>query len=194
MIDPWDEDEIFERLTEIDLSGFTAEEKIDAHRREADAAPPDSPAHASFSTALADHLQMGGRHDEARAVLTGILDHPARTAIHQRAALADLELEAGETQRAEELLRELLDLSRAGALEDSDHSFVGESLEEHARLREAHRWFTIPLRDLDPSDIETLDIGCVHGRYRVRRELGLPVDLYDKASEEIKAWAAQARD
>ena len=113
---------------------------------------------------------------------------------HPFISLLDLALVTGRTGDADAVAADLLDLSRAGALDAADHHMIGESLEEHDRPKQAHRWFTIVLRDEDPDDLDALHMGCLHGRFRVRRELGLPLDAYDRASEELNEIYAAARE
>lgn len=187
-------DPVLDALTEIDLDpSLTREAKIAALLARADEAPPGSEMRTVMRGAAADHLQVLGQFDEARALLQQIGPEDEPGAIHPAARLLDLELAAGNPDEVAELSRTLLAASRNGDLTEQDHHFVGESLEEHGRERDALRWFSIPLRMVDPDDLWALPIGCVHGRYRVRRVLGMPFDGYDRASEEIKEIVAQER-
>ena len=63
---------------------------------------------------------------------------------------------------------------------------VADALEEVGRLREAMRWFTIGLRDLDPQqDLPAFEEEyALMGRSRVRRALDLPPDHYDVLARE----------
>lgn len=63
----------------------------------------------------------------------------------------------------------------------------------HDQLREAHRWFTMPLSYADP-DSEDLDYLCLAARLRVREALGLPQDRFDRlAFEERELRRAEVR-
>jgi hypothetical protein len=56
---------------------------------------------------------------------------------------------------------------------------IGEVYEEHDRLREAHRWLTMPLTYADPDD-DDLDYLLLVARLRVREALGLARDRFDE--------------
>ncbi|SEE20098.1 hypothetical protein [Jiangella alba] len=65
-------------------------------------------------------------------------------------------------------------------------SFLGESYEEAGHLVEAHRWFTMGLaaaeRGGDPAGAAP---ALLAGRFRVRRELDLPVDEDDQEYADL---------
>ena len=61
-------------------------------------------------------------------------------------------------------------------------------------LASGHRSYQHPLVALLDLDLDGLHIGCLHGRFRVRRELGLPLDSYDRASVEVKEMYAERPD
>ncbi|SDS11312.1 hypothetical protein [Jiangella sp. DSM 45060] len=65
-------------------------------------------------------------------------------------------------------------------------SFLGESYEEAGHLAEAHRWFTMGLavaeRSGDPAGAAP---ALLAGRFRVRRELDLPVDEDDQEYADL---------
>lgn len=187
-----DLDDILDDIDDIELSG--REDRADVLRERADRHPVGSEARCAYLTILGEHLQMQERYAEARAAFEEVLDSGHRTYHHPLVSLLDLALETGRTDEADALLARLLELSRRGDLDAGDHEMIGESLELHGRPEAAHRWFTIPLRDVDPDDLDALDIGCVHGRFRVRRVLDLPPDPYDRASLEIKAMRARELD
>jgi tetratricopeptide (TPR) repeat protein len=191
-VDEPDLDDIFDDIDDIELSDRV--DRGDMLRAGADRHPVGSEARSAYLTILGEHLQMERRYAEARAALEEVLDSGHRPFNHPLVPLLDLDLETGRTDEADELLARLLELSRRGNLEANDHEMIGESLEMCGRARDAHRWFTIPLRDVDPDDLDDLDIGCLHGRFRVRRALGMPLDPYDRASLEIKAMRARELD
>jgi hypothetical protein len=99
--------------------------------------------------------------------------------IDPRAQLLGVLFELGEEPHAEALLDELRRDVRDGRARGRVHEFVGETLELDGRLDQALRWFQSGLTR-DQGD----DYGCLNGRYRVRRALGLPHDRYDAVCEE----------
>lgn len=138
---------------------------------------------AAFLAALASELQLKGDVDQARATYLAAIDDGGPTVLELRCGLLSVELESGSEDRVKQLLSELLALSRADMLVEVEYEWIADSLEYADRLREAMRWYTIPMRDIDAEDIDLLPIGLLHGRWRVRRELGLPPDAYDEARE-----------
>ena len=103
--------------------------------------------------------------------------------LQPRAGLLAVALARGDDARVDELLAELIALSRAERLVIGDYEWIAESLEDAGRLRAALRWFTIPLRDIQPGDLDLMPPLCLDGRWRVRRALDLPVDAYDEAHD-----------
>jgi len=146
-----------------------------------------------FLCSLAEFLGFQGRWDEAREAYRNALSDGGRTIIDPRIGLLDIDVESGEHDRIDTHLPVLLQASRDGELSDHDCEWIGEALEEADRLKDAHRWFTIPLRDIDPDDIGQLPIGCINGRYRVRRDLELPMDKYDEATFAVRDLYRAAR-
>ena len=71
---------------------------------------------------------------------------------------------------------------------------VAECLEDKGRLKEAMRWFTLGLRDLDPQDDlpDHEEESALIGRWRVRQALELPPDHYDELAR-ITVEARRAR-
>jgi tetratricopeptide (TPR) repeat protein len=177
-----DFDEASDEIDEIQQTlGLAA--RIDAFRRRSDELEVGEDGRAEFLACLAGELELNGDVDDARAAYLEAINDGGPTELEPRCGLLSIELTAGHDDRVTELLRELLAMARAQGLSDTEHHWVGESLEAAGRFREAMRWFTIPLRDIDPDDIEALPIALVHGRWRVRRELGLPQDAYDEARD-----------
>lgn len=44
----------------------------------------------------------------------------------------------------------------------------------------------MPLREVDPGELESGDFLLLAGRYRVRRALGLPMDAFDEETDAIR--------
>lgn len=144
---------------------------------------PGEEGRAEVLSCLADELRAEGRLDEARTTYQEAVDDGGRTILDPHAGLLAVALADGDDARADELLTTLLARSRAGDLVVGDHEWIADSLEEAGRLRAALRWFTIPLRDIDPGDVDRMPPMCLDGRWRVRRALDLPVDAYDDAHD-----------
>lgn len=144
---------------------------------------PGEDGRAAFLCALAGELNMAGDLDGARTASLAAIDDGGPTTLDPRCGLLMNELHAGDQVRADEILGELLARVRAGLLGETECEWIAGSLEEADRLKDAHRWYTIPVRDIDPEDIDELPIHLLDGRYRVRRELGLPLDAYDEARD-----------
>jgi tetratricopeptide (TPR) repeat protein len=138
---------------------------------------------AEVLACLADELVDDGRLDDAEAAYQEAVDDGGRTVLEPRAGLLAVALARGDDSRADELLADLLATSRTDGLVIGDYEWIAESLEDAGRLREALRWFTIPLRDIQPGDLELMPPLCLDGRWRVRRALDLPVDAYDEAHD-----------
>jgi hypothetical protein len=148
-------------------------------------------------TSLAEFLAMEDRLDEAEATYREALDDGGPTLLHPLGGLLSVSLQRADDTAVDELNARLWQLARADQLSDSDYESLGDTLEFHGRLREALRWYTVPLRDLDPDDdIDLIPVTSSNGRERVRKALGLPPDRYDEAAprvrEYVKArWAEQ---
>ena len=98
--------------------------------------------------------------------------------------------------RADEVIREL----RRDLVNDPDPGIliqlVAEGLREHGREREALRWYSIGVADIDPGDIEDDAFGLtllLTDRWHLRRELGLRRDHYDLAAERVQSAMDEER-
>jgi tetratricopeptide (TPR) repeat protein len=144
---------------------------------------------------IADHHSMRGEVDAALAMLDRAGPTSDDDAEVLRAMRVAYLIEGGRTDQAEPLLH---DLRRRGSrLPDEALERVADALEETGRLREAMRWFTIGLRDLDPQqDLPAYEEEyALVGRWRVRRALDLPPDHYDVlARETLEARRARWSD
>lgn len=149
-------------------------------RRLADFAPGEL-GRAEFLSYLGDDLKLIGEFDEARQAYDEAIADGGRTVLEPHAGLLAVALAARDEATVTALLGLLMTKSRADELVVGDYEWIAEALEEAGRLREALRWFTIPLRDLQPGELTKLPIVCLNGRWRVRRSLGLPLDAYDDA-------------
>ncbi|MCW2769743.1 MAG: hypothetical protein JWR27_1176 [Aeromicrobium sp.] len=174
-------DELCDALDEIGLEPQGEQRLAEYHRLLATFLPGQE-GRAETLARLAEEEGALGRPDEARATYQRAIDDGGRTILDPLVGLLDLSLEHG-ADDADDLLAALLTRSRADRLVIGDYEWIGESLEEAGRVREALRWFTIPLRDIQPGDIDLMPVVCLDGRWRVRRALDLPIDAYDDAHD-----------
>lgn len=171
------------------LDGIEAEtdraRRRDEHTRLLAALGPGEDGRAEVLSRMAEDLMTDDRRDEARETYQAAVDDGGRTILDPRTGLLDIALADGDDARVDELLAQLMVRSRADELVVGDYEWIAESLEDSGRLRAALRWFTIPLRDIQPGDIDLMPVVCLDGRWRVRRALDLPVDAYDEAYEVL---------
>ena len=142
------------------------------------------PGRAEWFLHAGERWEMDGRRARARACYEAALEDGGPTWIDPRALLVSLLLELGESAQADELLAELRRDLAAHGPRGPVHEFVGEALEANGRPQEALRWFGAGLTHGQRDDPEAADLGCLNGRYRVRRRLGLDHDRYDLLCEE----------
>jgi tetratricopeptide (TPR) repeat protein len=175
-------DELGDELERIGEAPGLAYRVAEYRRLLADHAPGDE-GRAEILANLADELTTDGQLDEAETLYEDVIADGGRTVLDPHIGLLSVALERVDDARADELLALLLTRSRADQLVIGDYEWIGEILEDAGRLRAALRWFTIPLRDIQPGDIDLMPELALDGRWRVRRELDLPVDAYDEARE-----------
>jgi hypothetical protein len=177
------EDELFDLLTSIEEMVPVADKPA---RLEVEAGRLEEGEHgrAQLLQAAGEHWQMRKDFSEARRCYEEAMADDGHTAVDIWASFLSLALDEGddaEVARRDEELRVAVTLD---ALDPETCHFVGESYEVHGRLREAMRWFTLPLTWADDEDADDL---CLAGRWRVRRELGLPLDHFDRLEEAGRA-------
>jgi hypothetical protein len=172
------EDEVFDLLTEIES---TSAPRSKAERLSAQAALMTIGEHgrATFLVAAGQHHQMHGDFHSARRCFEEADADGGESMTEPLANLHSLALAMRDDAAADLHLAELRRLARLGLADAGTCMFVAETLESHHRLQEAARWFTLPLRDIEPDDVDELDPFCLQGRLRVRTELGLRPDRYD---------------
>ena len=139
--------------------------------------PEDEVSPGDLLVAAGSQWGLTGDHARAiecyrRAVAIGETDHYRDPRVHLLSGL----LEAEQLEEAAELERAL---RREPPPEADDFNFVAESYEGLGDLRTAARWFTIGL-DRTADDDGQLAIG----RFRVRRQAGLPLDGIDEEALE----------
>lgn len=143
----------------------------------------------AFLAMAAGHWQMRGDLDRARTLLDlAGPPQPGEMMLDPLTTRLSIEIEAVDAAAQDAALAALLARWRSGDLTVTSCSHAGETLHLDGQLKRAHRFFTLPLADLDPDDdFEWDEELCLMGRYRVRRELELPVDRFDVAAAEILA-------
>ncbi|MFI5428230.1 hypothetical protein [Aeromicrobium sp. UC242_57] len=160
-----------------------AEYRIATYRRKLAEFPAGHAERAEYLTYLADDLTAKGDLEEARETYEAAIADGGKTTLNPRSGMLTVALRSGDEAWITEMLDTLMQLSRKDGLVIGDYGWIGEALEESGRFREALRWFTIPLRDLQPGHVDRLPLICLNGRYRTRRELGMPLDAYDDAHD-----------
>ena len=165
--------------------GLRGQERIDALGVRIAAMAPGTPRRADLLIFQARLLTYSGQLDEGRAAFMAALEEGGRTMSDAVLGLLEVALRRGDDVEADRLTAELLALYRDGRLTRGDCVDVGETLENADRLKQAHRWFTMPLREVAPDRLGETALPLLQGRYRVRRTLKLPVDAYDEATEVL---------
>lgn len=145
---------------------------------------PGAPGRAAWLSSAGERWEMEGDLERAKACYEQAAQDGGDAYLDPRAELVHVLLELGETARVDELLQQLRSDLRAGWSGRFVHETVGEGLELHDRLEEALRWFSAGLTHAQRDDPEAIDLGCLNGRYRVRRALDLPHDRYDELCEQ----------
>lgn len=175
-----------EILDEVDELGrrMSSEELATLLEERGHALAPGTPGRAAWLAYAGERWELAGDLSRARACLEEAVQDGGGAYIDPRADLVHVLLELGDTSRADALIAELRRDLADGRPGDLVHGFVGESLEEHGRLEEAHRWYSAGLTYAQRVDPQAEDVDCLNGRFRVRRRLGLPHDRYDDLCEQ----------
>ncbi len=189
-MDRMDTKDVEDELTRIGVAGTPAQRVVVLRRRIEDFEQGED-GRAEFLAALAGELHLVGDFAGAREASLAAIEDGGPTELDPRCGLLMSELEAGEDDRADVLLAELLVRVRSGLIGSVECEWIASALEEAGRLRQALRWFTLPLLDVHPDDVEDVDTRALEGRYRVRRALGMPLDGYDLARDERVAREGQ---
>ena len=177
-----DEDELFDVLTAIDSAAVP--DKAERFEDEAQRLEPGTYGRASLLIAAGEHWRMRREYDKAQELFEAALADGGESAVDPEAALFGLAMERDDAEAVTGHLTTLKALAKAEQLSADNYLQVGEIYEEHDRLREAHRWLTMPLTYADPDD-DDLDYLLIIGRKRVREALGLARDGFDlRAAQE----------
>lgn len=150
---------------------------------------PGAPGRARLLNYAGEMARLLGRPSEALDRYRAAEADGGDTTIDPRAMQLDALLELGDDADVDAHLTELRRISAARESRGVFHEFIADVLESHDRLKDAHRWYNLGLRDLDPERDEP-DLREQHhlrGRRRVRRALGLPVDRFDALADDLAA-------
>lgn len=181
---------MFDRLTEIDSA--RRGDKAEAFEALAKSMPVGEHGRASFLIAAGEHRQMRKEHDEARRLFELAMSDGGEADADPLANLLSLALDTGDDRTVDSLSKQLRELIRSDQVTVATCVHVGDSFADHDRLREAMRWFTMPLT-WGETDDEDLDHLCLVGRWRVRRRLELPEDRLDQVAAARLAAARDSR-
>ena len=161
-------------------------------KRAQDLRPGESKRAALLSHA-GERWEMADDLARARACYEEAVRDGGAAWLDPRASLLSVLLRL-EDPAAEDLIDELRGDLGKGPLRGPVHEYVGEALEMQDLLEEALRWFNSGLTRVAREDPEEVDLGCLNGRYRVRRQLGMPRDRYDELCEERRHTFASELD
>lgn len=192
-----DDDLLDEILDEVEALGkqIPGETLAPLFEERARGISPGAPGRAAWLSHAGERWEMEGDLQRARSCYEQAAQDGGEAYLDPRAQLINVLLELGDGARADELLAQLRSDLRAGWSGRYVHEVVGEALELHGRLEEAHRWFSAGLTHAQREHPEAVDLGCLNGRFRVRRQLGLPHDRYDELCEEYRRdYAADIED
>jgi len=197
MTDPDDLGGVLDEIDDLRYgSGFGHEDLLAQLEARANALQPGSVGRAEYWSAAADACAMAGEHERAVLLFEQAVADGGDTTINARAALIGALLAAGQHDRVDGLLAELLRDVRAGRAKGVVHEYVAEELEHAGRLKESLRWFSMSVKHLDDPDVVSLleledltlaEIGSLAGRARVRKTLGMLPDYLDDLSAEFRA-------
>jgi tetratricopeptide (TPR) repeat protein len=177
------DEEILEEVEQL-ATRMPSEELARLLERRAHGLPQGAPGRAAWLCHAGERWEMVDEFTHAKACYEQAVADGGETYLDPRADLANVLLELGETARADRLIEELDREAQDGRAHDFVHERVGEILELHDRLDEALRWYETGLENARREDPAAVDLGCLNGRFRVRRALDLPLDHYDLVCEE----------
>ncbi|RLV50964.1 hypothetical protein D9V37_03265 [Nocardioides mangrovicus] len=182
----WEEDYL-EELERLQASGLSTTELADALEQRAASSPPGSVSRSGFLNAAGDFWGFAEDTERAEAAFRAAIADAGDPDRYAVSALLLLLLQHGRDDEADAVLADLLTAARAATLSSLTYEMVGQALADGGRPREALRWFTMPLRDVDPDALDDDDLALLAGRYEVRRTLGLGEDRFDQVTVELRS-------
>lgn len=142
----------------------------------------DDVSPASLLVSAGEILSRVGDQDAAIALFRRAVAAEGSATPDARCYLHQALLEVGDVDGARALAEEL---RRERPADGGVYVFIGENYELAGDLREAHRWMTMGLMRMESQipargdGAATYAAALVQARYRVRRELDLPLDEGD---------------
>ncbi len=191
------DDELLDRiLDEVEALGkqLPAEKIAPLFEERARGLAPGAPGRAAWMAHAGERWEMQGDLERARSCYEQAAQDGGDTYLDPRAQLIGVLLDLGDGSRVDVLLEDLRRDLRAGWEGRYVHEVVGEALELHGRLDEALRWFSAGLTAAERGNPGSVDLGCLNGRWRVRRQLELPPDRYDEVCEQHRREYADVED
>jgi hypothetical protein len=176
-----DDDELLDLLVTVEETTPLADKPRRFEELAAEV-PQGEHGRTSLLVAAGEHWQMQGAYDEARRCFETARADRGESGGVPIACLFGLALELGDDDAAADELESLRAAVKRDAASPQACLMAGELLQEHGRLKEAHRWFTIPLTWAE--DDGDLDFLCLTARLRVRTDLGIPRDRMDLLAQE----------
>jgi hypothetical protein len=147
------------------------------------------PGRAAYLAAAAESWTASGGLDDALRCAEAAVADGGETMVGAHAVLIDVLLARDELDRARACAHELRSLLAADDASDTAPEYVAEAFEEAGLLQEAHRWFNLATREVDPDSVEVSlagELTALFGRRRVRQRLGLAEDRLDQAAERAR--------
>jgi tetratricopeptide (TPR) repeat protein len=187
MMDETELEDIFDEVEELtySLPAATRGETLEARALDL---PVGARGRAEMLTTASDWFVIDGRVDDAlRCAEAGLADGTP-THFDARIYVLMAALAAGLLDRADEVEKELRQRLPDRGTRLVTIQWAAEVLENAGRLRQALRWYSLGLREVDPADLDEYDewaMPLLQGRWRVRRELGAAADGYDLARERL---------
>jgi hypothetical protein len=154
-------------------------------RKQIDSLAPGAPGRAQLLYSLGSQCLRLEDRDGALVWFERAAEEPGEVIIDPRRGTLQGLLEDGRNEEADALERELRRSSAAGDYRGFFHEPIAVTLEMNGRQKAALRWFSIGVLALDPDDPTAEEIGCLNGRYRIRRSLDLPMDQLDLIADEV---------
>lgn len=185
-------DEIGDEFDQL-MSAHDARKSAKVCEQRAHDLAPGQVGRAAWLSHAGECWELADAPEQAKRCYEEALADGGPAWLDARASLAAVLLDMEEVSRADALLEELRRDLAKGPVRGPVHDFVGERLELHGRLEEALLWFTAGVEAAERpgagEDAELDAVGSLSGRFRVRRELGLPHDRYDERAAEHRLRA-----
>ncbi len=145
---------------------------------------PGTPGRAAWLCHAAESWELANQPRRARSCYEEAIHDGGPTWIDPRATLIGVLLDLDEDAQADGLAAAIRRDLAQGPPQGPVFEYVGESLETHERPEDALRWYDAGLGYATRNDPGRVELGCLNGRYRIRRHLGLPHDRWDVICEE----------